>query len=626
MPENTYDQTAIMAQFRISISSNAYWFNSTAAHHGLSQFHEAYYYALPQEFIEELKAKGANPTIRDKYGRLPEDYEDIEKIPGLKLFAAIRSKNVEKVRQVIAEQPELINKKDVVEDTPLHVAAMLGLNEICEELLDKGADPNIRSFHGLTPAQMASNIETSEAIVGRQIKLIPKMNAYLLSQGKEPISTAGYCNGLACFYLYAKAQGKQAEFFHNVRLVIRRKTGDESQDSAIAEFIEKVRRLQSPGTFDETIGQNQLQHSINLIKKVDQPSIQHEWNFAFSFQETELWHLIERLSENKMLLISSLDHAVAIYKASHPLGKGGASFYYMYDANTTGDAEILDLGARNVTMWIGNVMGSLFPHPQHVSPEAHRFLPLSINVFDLEGNAPGQYPNSKDLVKEYSAGVPINDRKAAPKWGDATSLHSAISQKNEVLVNTLLDNNADPNAKAIIHENSLSPLELALRYNHLGIARSLLEHGADANANYADGTNFLVGAILMKSKPMVDLLLAHGADPLKMTNGKTALDAAIDMELDREIPKALLKASHAQFTAAVYLTALTRALSYRDFGLGWEVVKAGFNALVAPLFNRAPSTAAAPKALCTPLLADHKAKQEAAAGTGLKLDPPSPID
>ena len=73
------------------------------------------------------------------------------------------------------------------------------------------------------------------------------------------------------------------------------------------------------------------------------------------------------------------------------------------------------------------------------------------------------------------------------------------------------------------------PLHSAVAGRHIGIARRLLEAGADVSAKQADGFAPLHGAAQNGQVEMIELLLAHGANVNTPTDdGKTALAYALE--------------------------------------------------------------------------------------------------
>ncbi len=88
----------------------------------------------------------------------------VKKIPGKVQLAVARGSFTE-IRQYLADGGD-INLKELKAWTFLHYAAQAGKYEICQFLLDNGADPEIRNDAGHTPLQVASrSIRRNEKVI-----------------------------------------------------------------------------------------------------------------------------------------------------------------------------------------------------------------------------------------------------------------------------------------------------------------------------------------------------------------------------------------------------------------------------------------------------------------------------
>lgn len=90
----------------------------------------------------------------------------------------------------------------------------------------------------------------------------------------------------------------------------------------------------------------------------------------------------------------------------------------------------------------------------------------------------------------------------------------------------LLSRGADVNAESR-NAMRVRPLHSAVAGNHAGLARRLLDAGADVNAAQQDSFTPLMGAAQNGNAELVAELLLHGADPgAQATDGRTAADLA----------------------------------------------------------------------------------------------------
>lgn len=70
---------------------------------------------------------------------------------------AVQNRDMNTVKILLEENPNLINSKDNENNSPLHYAAILDIPDIAEFLLKKGADINLRGSFGRTPLFFAAS-------------------------------------------------------------------------------------------------------------------------------------------------------------------------------------------------------------------------------------------------------------------------------------------------------------------------------------------------------------------------------------------------------------------------------------------------------------------------------------
>ncbi len=95
------------------------------------------------------------------------------------------------------------------------------------------------------------------------------------------------------------------------------------------------------------------------------------------------------------------------------------------------------------------------------------------------------------------------------------------------VVEILLENGAEVNQPSA-NPQRVMPLHSAVAGQHLKVARTLIEHGADVNACQAEDFTPLQAAASNGQVEMAQLLLENGADAAARTkDGRTALDMAV---------------------------------------------------------------------------------------------------
>ena len=143
-----------------------------------------------------------------------------------------------------------------------------------------------------------------------------------------------------------------------------------------------------------------------------------------------------------------------------------------------------------------------------------------VNATDDWGNSPllyaareGEVESARMLLK---AGAYVDGR-----GGTMPPLAAAALRGHTILVRLLIRNKADVNA---VGENNLSALMNAVKLNHLGVAKVLLEAGANTRVLDRAGDNLLAVAVNKNYPDMLALLLKQGVNPdLADSNGLTAL-------------------------------------------------------------------------------------------------------
>ncbi|MDF7798942.1 ankyrin repeat domain-containing protein [Pontiellaceae bacterium B1224] len=120
-------------------------------------------------------------------------------------------------------------------------------------------------------------------------------------------------------------------------------------------------------------------------------------------------------------------------------------------------------------------------------------------------------------------GAKLDERTGTLK----TPLHLAADRGFLEIATLLVENGADLKAQ---DDEGWTPLHYAAEKDKVDVAAYLIEQGTEVNAVSKRGGTPLIEAAASASPEMIKLLIKNGADgTIKATNGKTALDYAIEL-------------------------------------------------------------------------------------------------
>lgn len=110
-----------------------------------------------------------------------------------------------------------------------------------------------------------------------------------------------------------------------------------------------------------------------------------------------------------------------------------------------------------------------------------------------------------------------------------TPIHWAAYQGNVAIIQLLLDNDADINAK---NKYCTTCLHCAAYMGHSGVVKFLIEKGAQVNVKKGDGDTPLHRAAFFAQKDVVEILLYCGANKyIRNNQDRTASDIAKTQEI-----------------------------------------------------------------------------------------------
>ncbi|CAM9383207.1 unnamed protein product [Pylaiella littoralis] len=153
---------------------------------------------------------------------------------------------------------------------------------------------------------------------------------------------------------------------------------------------------------------------------------------------------------------------------------------------------------------------------------------VDVNAAGADGSTPLFYAvktDNEEMVSLLCLEGAAVDALNGQRW---TALHCAVDQGHAAATRALLAAGADVSRPC--SENGMSALDLAASGGRVGIAKTVIEHGADVNAAYTDGRRPLFYAARAGWEDMVSLLCVEGAavDALD-GQGWTALQCALQL-------------------------------------------------------------------------------------------------
>lgn len=104
------------------------------------------------------------------------------------IHVAANNGNLNKVKRLISDNPDLVNERDLNDKTPLHFAAFAGHPDIVEFLIENKADVNAKDSYNMTPLHAAVLRSVSPRLNSDSIKewnkLIERLNTHSTPEEK----------------------------------------------------------------------------------------------------------------------------------------------------------------------------------------------------------------------------------------------------------------------------------------------------------------------------------------------------------------------------------------------------------------------------------------------------------
>lgn len=415
------------------------------------------------------------------------------------IYEAVANGDLLQVKEILLENPDLLNVKNDGELTPLNLACESGQAGIVEFLLKHGADPYIGDAENSMPIHLAAisgSIESLDLLLDHDIDIDIEddngMTALLFALSRRQVDMAEHLI----------KQGADID----VQSII----GWTPVQLAIVIRADDMAKLLIESGAD-----------LNVCVETGVTPL----HTAVSYGKTDIAKLL--IENGADLNAKSLQGDKALAFASNPntrdamilLIKNGADVNYKNDFGQTALHRVAGRGTALDNAQI------LLDHG------------AAINAQDENGRTAIFYTAWSENPDEMSKflilnGADVNpdacmDAKTCACYPDfSTPLHAAVRHGKINLAKNLVMNGAKVN---VYNDEGLTPLHCAVQNGNPELVQYLIDHGAFLNVpEQSQGSTELHLAIAMGYTDITEILMEKGADPnLTDNSGKTPFDYAM---------------------------------------------------------------------------------------------------
>jgi ankyrin repeat protein len=443
--------------------------------------------------LEELINRNAPISAQNNVGKTP-------------LHEAVQCKRLSRAHLLLAQHPEkIINIKDQLGRTALHLAAQHNLVDMPKLLQEEGADLDAQDNEGFTPLHLA----VQQGLLGTVTRLIGLgANIYVQdNQGRTPLYWAITKNRQAITKIFinkilASLKGGMvdASIDHTGSPLLWAAVSVGTLDQ-VKTLIQKGARLDrsgpeggSPLHVAARIGSTAMVdiliekgHPLDSKNDVGSTPLLVA---AFYGHETAAAQLIEQGANQDSINNKGIT-------LLHAAARGGCKelVIELIDKHKK-SPEALDLSGRTPLFWAASA-GKTEVYNVLIERGAHA------HITDLEGLTvfhAAAASGSQDLVLQLIDAYEVDVRDTF----DETPLHLAAAFGHETIATFLIDHKAAIDARTICRQ---TPLHLAAKYGQQKVALELIKHGADINARDIQERTPLHWASYNGHKDMVKVLL-----------------------------------------------------------------------------------------------------------------------
>ncbi|KAL7057529.1 hypothetical protein AAHC03_016886 [Spirometra sp. Aus1] len=402
--------------------------------------------------------------------------------------------------------------------TPLHCAARSGHNAVCNMLIDAGSNPSAKTRNGLTPLHMAAqgnHDEVARTLISRGASLEATTGDFL-----NPLHVAAHCGNVKVARLLLDNRidmnARALNGFTPLHIACKK------QKVAIVELLlsygAQIACTTEAGLTPLHVAA--FVGSADIVRmllergaSVDQTTMRCETALHLAARNCQLNVAGALLSANATVDAKAKDDQTPLHLAVLTGSLEMVTLLLSAGADpnlTTRDAyTALHIAAKEGRLDIVQALLEAGADPD--ARTRRGFSPLHLAA------KRGRAAVARQLLQVKSDNVNAEGRNGL------TPLHMAVHYNHVQLVELLLDHGADASCA-----RGFSPLHLAAKRGRAAVARQLLQVKSDnVNAEGRNGLTPLHMAVHYNHVQLVELLLDHGADAsCAAGNGYTALHIA----------------------------------------------------------------------------------------------------
>ncbi len=432
--------------------------------------------------------------------------------PEESIFSATSKGDLQEVKKIISQNKKLIFAKDSTRQTPLHVAAEKNFVDIVKFLIEKGADVNAKNQRGATPLHLAcqnGRLRTAELLV----RFGASVQEPTFSPARTPIHYAAFSGNIelveflvqngerytqlsgegATLILWAAKGGsvKMLEFLllNGQKLFV---TDDEKNNAlhwaCAGGNIEMVKFLISQGIVPKATNR----HNFAPIQTA---VVSENFEVVKFFLENKIYSITDRFGCNDGTILHELAFSGNIEMLEYCLKMGADVNVLDKDESTP-----LTLAARS-----GNIKNADFLLKNGAEINTRKCVKNAVVCRNFET------PLHAAIYGEVEMLNFLLSKKAeidATNGLEQTTLHLALQQDNQKIVEFLISQNANVNFR---DKWGKMPLHYAVMSGKINYVVLLLENKAAIDEADNEGRTPLHWATILGYSDIVNLLISRKA-------------------------------------------------------------------------------------------------------------------